>query len=57
MKALLPSRPARILRRRGRKASWSAGRQAQGIDPAMGLYAADAYAQVGRFKNAYSVYT
>jgi Caspase domain len=32
-------------------------RQAKGIDPTLGLYAAYAYAQVGRFKDAYSVYT
>jgi hypothetical protein len=31
-------------------------RQAKGIDPTMGLYAAYAYAQVGRYEDVYSVY-
>ena len=32
-------------------------RQVKGVDPTMGLYAAYAYAQAGRFKDVYSVYT
>ncbi len=32
-------------------------RQAKGIDPTMGVYAAYAYAQVGRYADAYGVYT
>jgi pentatricopeptide repeat protein len=32
-------------------------RQDKGIDPTMGLYAAYAYAQAGRFEDAYSVFT
>jgi pentatricopeptide repeat protein len=31
-------------------------RQAKGIDPTMGLYAAYAYAQAGRYEDVYSVY-
>ena len=56
--ASVASRNGRFEIERGQEVEFAARiRQEKGIDPIMGLYAAYAYAQAGRFEDAYSVFT